>query len=124
MIKLTRRARLHQARRVTMPALSRENIPPPAGERPQVLPLRPREHLAEIRQQLREELGREPAPKEIRARFESQLLPIDLGQMLVDGVREILGPLPAKPPSRWRTLVQRLLHPWRAVPVARPGHRP
>jgi hypothetical protein len=44
--------------------------------------------------------------------------------MLVDGVREMLGPLPSKPPSRWRILVLRLLHPWRPVPVPGRGQRP
>ncbi len=124
MVKLTRHARLHRARSLASRVQNRESIPPPAGERPQRLLLRSNQHLDDIRSELREELGREPTPKEIRARLESQLQPIDPGQMLADGVREMLGPLPEKPPSRWRILVQRLLHPWRVVPVTRPGHRP
>jgi hypothetical protein len=125
MTKLTPRARRRQIRELARPAQNRESIPSPAGEQPQGLrgQLRPHGHLDDIRHQLRQELGREPTPQEIRAWFESQWKPTDLAQMLVDGVREMLGPLPSKPPSRWRILVQRLLHPWRAVPVARPGHR-
>ena len=124
MVKVIPRARLRKARELATPARTQETVTSPAGERLQDLPPRPHEHLDAIRHQLRPELGREPTPKEVRARFQSQLQPVDLGQMLVDGVREMLGPLPATSPSRWRIFVQRLLHPWRAVPVARPGHRP
>jgi hypothetical protein len=123
MPRLTPHARRPEARQLASRAQSPESNRPPGGVRPRDLLLRPHEHLDGIHHQLREELGREPTPKEIRARFESQLQPIDFGQMLVDGVREMLGPLPEKPPSRWRTLVQRLLHSWRPVPVSGRGHR-
>jgi hypothetical protein len=123
MTKLTPRARdLRAGQLVRLP----KSRPAPTGERPQGLcrQLRPHEHLDAIRHQLRQELGREPTPQEIRARFETQWEPTDFGQMLTDGVREMLGPLPERPPSRWHILVRRLLHPWRAVPVARTGRRP
>jgi hypothetical protein len=124
MTKLTPRASPRKARKLATPAPTQETVTSPVGERLQDLPPRPHEHLVAIRHQLRQELGRGPTPREIRARFESQLQPVDLGQMLVEGVREMLGPLPEKSPSRWRSFGQRLLRPWRAVPVARPGHRP
>jgi hypothetical protein len=124
MVKLIPRASLRKAHHLANPARTQETVTSPAGERLQDLPPRPHQHLDAISHQLRQELGREPTPKEVRARFQSQLQPMDFGQMLVEGVREMLGPLPEKPPGRWRIFVQRLLHPWRAVPVARPGHRP
>ena len=124
MAKLTPRARLHQAGQLARRAQSRQSIPSSAGERPEGLLLRPHPQLDDVRHQLRQELGREPTPQEVRARLESQSKPTDLAQMLVDGVREMLGPLPSKPPSRWRILVRRLLHPWRPVPVSGRGQRP
>jgi hypothetical protein len=122
MPKLTPHRRRRQARQL-LGAQNRQNIAAPDPEGPRGLLLHPHPQLDDLCHELRQELGREPTPKEIRARFENRLPPIDLGQMLVDGVREMLGPLPENPPSRWRFLVQRLLHPWRAVPVTRPGHR-
>ena len=126
MTKLNRRAAAPQARQLARRARNRESITPPPGERRQDLrgQLGPHGHLDDIRHQLHQEIGREPTPQEVRARLESQSKPTDFAQMLVDGVREMLGPLPSKPPSRWRILVLRLLHPWRAVPVPGRGQRP